>query len=1384
MKKSLLVSVVTILSSLLTAFTGIDLGTKLKAQCNANSYNTGTSCKGISDGQATAYGYGGTSPYSFLWSNGQTTSTINNLANGVYTCIVTDNTGCSTTVSATISQYVVNLYYIANTGTSCKGNDAQLTAYATGGAYPYSFIWSNGKTGNTISGLSNGSYNVTVTDANGCTGTGNAVVAPYTIYVYTSNTGVSCNANNDAQASVSASGGAYPYSYVWSNGKTGSVISNLTLGANYIVTATDANGCVATNSTTVGPFNLTAYVSNTGVSCKGGNDASASASASGGFYPYSYVWSNGKTGYNITGLGLGTYTVIATDASGCTKSASTTIAPYVITAYSYNSGLSCKGTNDAQASAGAYGGAYPYTYSWSNGKTGYLITGLAGGIYSVTVSDANGCVKTSTTSVAPYSITVYVSNTGTSCSSPNDGVASAGAYGGAYPYYYLWNNGKTGGQITGLSGGVYSVTVSDANGCIKTATTSISPYTVYVYAGNTSISCNSNNDGTAYAGAYGGSSPYSFVWSNGMTGANLSGLTVGGYTVTATDNKGCTNIATTSVGGFNMYIYYLANTGTSCKGNDGTATAYTTGGVYPYTYIWSNGKTGQVVSGLSTGSFNVTVTDVNGCSSSTSFTVVPYIITAYTSNTGVSCNSTNDAKATANAYGGTYPYSYVWSNGMTGAGISGLSVGGYTVTATDANGCTNIATALVGGFNMVVYTSATGISCKGNDGQISAYYVSGATPPYSYSWSNGKTGQIVTGLSTGTYVVTVTDANGCTKTNSTSITAYVVNVYYISSTNLTCNAGGNGSAYAYVTGGTYPYSYLWSNGKTGITVTGLAAGTYTVWATDNNGCSGKNTISITQPPAINVSVSSFAPPCGSATGAFTVTATSGSQPYQFSNDGGSIFQSLPNFGSLNAGTYAVVVKDNNGCTVSSSVILNSTGGVTAQIISSNSVTCNGSCNGSATVGGTGGTQPYSYSWSNGNTTASINNACSGNYQVVITDGGGCVNGLYVNIGSPAVNTVNISGVNVSCSGGSNSGSAAATAGGGSSPYSFVWSNGPTTSAINNIPAGNYTVTVTDKNGCFVSGTKTITAPATINVSTGSSNATCNQSNGSASAVATGGIAPYSYSWNNGKTGATINNVAAANYIVTVTDAGGCTATNNVSVSNSNGVSAQITLANPVACFGLCNGYSTASGTGGSAPYSFMWSNGKTSATIYGMCAGNYTVTITDGSGCTSAVVSTITAPSAALGVIATGSGSSAVANASGGTAPYSYSWDNGKTAQTLTGLTAGSYTVTVVDNNGCTAKAKATVTGTAGIEESSYFMNVLVVPNPNDGNFEIRLSLSDASNAQLTITNLVGEVVYSKQVSPLQKSNLQLDMSNFAKSVYIITLQQHEHISRSKVIVQ
>lgn len=440
------------------------------------------------------------------------------------------------------------------------------------------------------------------------------------------------------------------------------------------------------------------------------------------------------------------------------------------------------------------------------------------------------------------------------------------------------------------------------------------------------------------------------------------------------------------------------------------------------------------------------------------------------------------------------------------------------------------------------------------------------------------------------------------------------------------------------------------------------------------------------------------PSCNSyCNGSATVTASGGTAPYTYSWTPSS--QTTATATNLCAGTYTVMVIDAIPDTVTVTVTLTQPPALSVTT-SANPSFCNAP-NGSIYTTVAGGTPPYNYQWApTGTPTANVFNLAPGTYWVTVTDSHNCTATASATVISAPVPSANAGSDVTVCPGGSTT--LTGTAMFGSPPYTYMWS-GPvfaTTQQLVVTPTSTstYTLTITDSNGCTANDVVTVYVQPLLTLSFSSSPATCSQSNGMVSVAASGGVQPYSYLWSNSSTNDTLFNQSAGVYSVTVTDAGGCTSNGQGAISNANGPSVTMTSVTQPACYLSTNGTATASVTG-NGPFNYAWNTTpvQTSATVTGLPAGNYFCTVTDVNNCvTTAPLTLAQPPQLYLGAQQAGpanctTGGTAIAWAGGGVPPYSFSWSNSMTGDTITGLAPGTYSVTVSDNSGCTSTGSVIV---------------------------------------------------------------------------------------------
>ena len=929
-----------------------------------------------------------------------------------------------------------------------------------------------------------------------------------------------------------------------------------------------------------------------------------------------------------------------------------------------------------------------------------------------------------------------------SCNGAADGEATANPAGGCLPYAYLWSDGQTTQTATGLDAGSYAVTVTDANGTTATATVTITQPDVLatdsltspVYMGGANVSCTGEFDGAVNINVVGGSEcvPYDFVWTgpNGFisTDENLNDLEAGTYVVTVTDASGCSyqdSITLTEPAELeaDSLVSDYNGVNISCGGaSDGWIDLTVTGGAEPYSYAWNTGQTTEDIDSLVAGIYTYTVTDANGCEVTGSITLVePDGLSSFTTTSdyngyNISCFGLSDGSIDLTVNDGTVPYSFVWSNGATTEDLTNIPVGSYIVDITDANGCTLQDSVTLTQPDDIVITpiDTTIISCFGEEDGAFTVEATGGVPTFDYLWSDGQTGPTAQDLGVGAYIVTATDINGCQDSIILNITEPpLLEASLVQVLDVICFEEENGIIDIEVVGGTAPYTYDWSNDSTSQDLNGVAAGTYSLEVDDVNGCTDTLSVAVNEPEILIMTVDTVidATCSGAFDGEVTVQAQGGTEPYIYTWP--NINQTGPTATDLSAGTYEVQVVDASGCSWSLNIVVGQPSSINAIVDVQTTVSCNGLDDAEALVTVTGGTDPYTYLWSNNDTDSLATGLNAGIHTVTVTDAAGCDTTLSVEIIEPAALAIDIDSIyNVTCNGYTN-GQVEVDIAGGTVPYDVGWSNGDLGYIANNLEAGTHWVYVTDANGCADSLATVVTEPDTIQMIQHSTTmVSCFGGNdGQITVLVDGGTPPFSYTWPYiGQTGNTAVELTAGWYTFVAMDANGCTYTDSLEITEADEIIVTVT-ADTAVCPG--NGVEiSASATGGAGNYSYNWDNGLGLGATHFVSpteTTTYNVEVTDQSGCPAEIAS-VTVDVATMPVAAFSSESDApcvlpttvnFTNMSTNATGFEWLLGNGTTStdENPTGTydEAGTYTVTLIATSG--AGCSDTTSGTVIVDE-------------------------------------------------------------------------------------
>jgi hypothetical protein len=875
---------------------------------------TDVSCNGGSDGaiDVTVEGIA-EEPYNFAWQHGAATEDLTGLTAGWYKVTFTDNTGYQKVDSVYVGQAdPIGITLVSTTDVSCNiANDGTINnggidIEPTGGVPGYSYVWSANSgsgllaTSQDQTTLTAGSYNVTVTDANGCEATLNniAIDEPPAITVTVDSThAASSEGATDGDIYITADGGTPGYTYSWSNGTSNEDLIDVA-GGQYTVSVEDTKGCVEQKSAVVNePDAIIITVdSSSNVNCTGGSSGNIYISITGGTGNYTSIDWNGPGGFtsnseDITGLAAGTYTVdVADDGTGTGSHAVELTEPTSAVSVTITSDdVSCNGSSDGLADANPTGGTPPYNYAWTKvgdptfSESSEVIYNLGEGNYQVDITDAKGCNASASKEISEppvLSVTSAIKNV--SCyDAKNDGEISLNVSGGASPYEFQWSNGRITSKITLLKAAEYCVTITDANGCeIYNCYTVEEPQPFVFQPSIDKPSCYGDADGSIAMEVTGGNAPYDFTWSTGLvendkTISTISSLAKGSYWLDITDSKNCAasdTIIMTQPDSITISASDIKNV--SCNGgSDGYIQININGGTTPYSdYFWTpDGQQTQNISGIDAGNYSVTVTDNSGCNKSKAFQVTepqPLMLTEKTAeHVDLSCPDGSNGQLSVSPTGGSgaFEFSIDGSNWVEDSVFTGLTGGEYTITVRDANstGCVYSLTPLTISAPDAIDISATisqHVTCNGeNNGELTIS-ATGGTPGFQYSIDSGKTfhaSGVFADLAAATYdSITVLDAEGCTGIASVVIPEPLpLEIQVVQVNDATSMGGTDGSIETSASGGTSPYSFTLNAGEdenTTGTFTGLAAGTYLVAVTDANNCGPAETsqLEVSEPTGV------------------------------------------------------------------------------------------------------------------------------------------------------------------------------------------------------------------------------------------------------------------------------------------------------------------------------------------------------------------------------------------------------------------------------------------------------------------------------------------------------------------------------------------------------
>jgi len=1281
------------------------------------------SCYQSNDGviQLAAAG-NGTLQYSLDGIIFQNSNIFNQLSAGGYTITIRDTNGCTSDTTILLTEPNAIIANIQTTSSNCTLSNGSLTVNASGGTGSLTYSLNGGAfSSQTIfNNLSSGNQNIIIQDANNC----------QTAFVASINTingavinniasvDIKCHGQQTGEITIAASGGTGPLSYSIDNGQS-SVSSNhftMLAAGNYNIVLTDSVGCITSSNITLNePDSIIIQQAVTAATCNQNNGSFQIVVNGGtGTLQLSLDSINFSPGTIFNNLTAGIYHLHVTDANQCyaTKliSVPNQAAP-VLTNLS-KSDITCFGDSTGFISLSASGGTGLLNYSINNGVTYQALpnfTNLPAGSYHIKISDQNFCTADTIIQLtSPDEITATLNITNANCQQSN-GSITVNAQGGNGTLLFSLNGGPFSQQtyFGSLPAGTQQLQVKDALMCNNNFSAQINtingPTLDTVITQN--LNCFGINSGTISILASGGSGVLSYSINNQpfINTANYNQLAAGTYHVSVKDSAGCLVSGLVQLTTPSAIQVTPTVSNPACGQNNGSINLQLTGGTGMLLTSLNGSSYNNITnySNLYAGSYSIKIKDANNCevqrAVSLSNILAPKLIGSVLKQ--VKCFGTNDGEIKILASGGTGSLTYSIDNGITtqiSNTFSNLTAGTYSASVIDQNNCrSDTIITLLQPDSLQLLLNITPETCSAGNGSI-AVSSTGGTSPYLFSSDSGRTFFNVSGftqLANSNYYIVVKDSKNCRTLDQVNIVNLTgPQIISLTTTNVSCYGLQDGEVQITTTGGNGVLSFSTNNFITQQADTffnALLPGIYTVYVRDTNNCKSSHSFSISQPTSVQSNITSVQPTCfGYNNGSLNVVANGGTPPYNILWSSGSTGFGLSGIAS---GQYSFTITDAHNCNKSDSIYLSSPTALAANHTTQNG-TCSGSTNGSAMVAVTGGTPPYQYNWSPiaGNTNYA-NALPAGLYTVDITDKKGCTLTEQIQISTPAPIANLFTKNDVSCYGGSN-GMLTATALGGNAPYSYLWSyQQQTNDTIQNLPVGSYTVTITDANGCDNSFTEQITSPQQIKPNSTINNVSCNGFN-DASVILTvqGGVAPYSYQWNNGVTQSLNTNLTAGIYVVTVTDANNCSRVKAFTITEPQPILLSI---NPVDT--ICIGQQAtlnAIATGGTGAYNWLWNNQTAASTILvtPSVTTNYFVSVTDSNNCPSKTDSILVNVFPPLGIAATGNdticaGQSAVLSsiANGGNGgPYFYLWSNGSDSSivNVSPSVTTTYTVSITDN--------------------------------------------------------------------------------------------------------
>ena len=1274
----------------------------------------------------------------YQWSDGNTSPAriVNVTQTNTYSVVITDETGCSVSDEIQISLTDLDLQISFENPSGCV-DDGMITATGIGGSGNYSYEWSNEVFGPINPNLPGGFYNVTVDDG---------ICTKSELVFLQSQNAVFPEVNLGADRIICIDDSVFlevdeDLDAIWSTGETANAVEINSEGI-FLVTVTNSEGCTAVDDININFANeIIVDLGEDQSSCESETRLTSDLSN------VDFLWSNGSTENEILVDESGVYELMVTDEFGCTNTGQIEILFFEPIDLDLGEDLSSCDAVEISSPI------EDLIYAWSNGSTTAETQVAETGVYELMITDDNGCTATDEIFVEIFETPeIELGEDISSCDPIELTAVSPGNE-------IQWSTGTDEEMIIVDNTDWYRVTVTNADGCEAVDSVFVDILSAsFIDIENAYQSCQSVILDFS-------NTNFDFNWSVGSMENMIEFTESGSYEVTVTNDDGCSSIENFTVDIVDELIVELGDDVSSCE------EIILTAGQSGLNYNWSDGSDENEIVISTSGLYTVTVTDNMGCSTVDEINVEIFDeVNIELGQDVVSCTPIE-----LNAQGNDL--NYMWSTGSTEATIQINESGEYILEATSPNGCSDADTINVEIVDeLPLDLGADIVSCEPL--MLSAGF---EDSNLDFNWSNGENENEINITESGLYALTITDPNGCSAIDEIEIQIQSAIEFDLGEDLIGCGE-------VWVSANVDAETYTWSNGGTEPTTLADLSGTLTLTITTGAGCESKDSIEVIVTDGFDLNVMTQDPYCnGENTGSINIEVleAEGTVEYIWSDGSNETVRE-----GLSAGIYQLMVTDEAGCEQSRNIEINEPNEITIELVSISHISCS-STTGSIVVETNGGTGELLQEWSilNGQGGIVVPEE-AGIYSLLVTDENGCSATAEYEILESAELNARIELIDeIDCFGNANA-SVNIEVLSGIEPFTFNWQDDSGNSAtgsnslLTDLDAGEYLVTVLDASGCETTLDFSITQPEQINL-TVTGYGSCGDFGYAVPSIA-GGQEPYEYAWSNGATTELIAQLSNGMYTLTITDAMGCTQVEETEINNFDEVKFEVINTN-ASCAGSEDAFISIDVTQGVAPFQYEWSHGAMGPELTDLGGGDYTVFVTDANGCTTAGTVDVREPDP-IGLQVNTIGSQGGNNGSidllpyGGTAPYTYLWDNGSTSSMRSGLENGTYFVTITDQNGCQLEEEILLTFTVGTSDL-VLESFNMYPNPTKGEIHIEAFNNTEESLELEVYNALGQLVYVE--NNLSKNiSLKVDLTSFQTGIYYVRFKSATRSSVAKPIVR